>query len=240
MHELTEKIRFYLGTNEKILNEADLWIKRWLREKAKEICGVKRFWFDFDARDKYVNELLGLSAPSKPPKWNDCPSCEPEEEHLNYCQYPEGHECTCKPEKEAPNGDFTIESQVYIPGEKECIHCKTAFIFNPDWKCCPFCMNLRPVKEVPVGKSEWCEHIKTGSDQPYPTTLYYPNAHYRSIFDDDMFCAVCCAPRPKPKTLAEEFDDYIGAFTDDTWPKDWSRRLAVIAEAHFKESHDQA
>ena len=104
---------------------------------------------------------------------------------------------------------------------------------------CFACKKSHPVNTACVPqeeKREWCEHIVwydsrwARLNDAYKTNK---DMRYRYIERGQMFCQICGTPRPKSLSLAEKFNGLIGGFTTN-WPRDWSEKLAEIAEAHFK------
>ena len=82
MHELTERIRFYLVPSPKELDEADKWIRRYLSEKAKIIKDMHNHYEGHFDQDKKVLEILGLS-PSEVGESQTAHRCACGAEHLD-------------------------------------------------------------------------------------------------------------------------------------------------------------
>ena len=82
MHELTERIRFYLVPSPKELDEADKWIRRYLSEKAKIIKDMHNHYEGHFDQDKKVLEILGLS-PSELGESQTAHRCACGAEHLD-------------------------------------------------------------------------------------------------------------------------------------------------------------
>ena len=82
MHELTERIRFYLVPSPKELDEADKWIRQYLSEKAKIIKDMHNHYEGHFDQDKKVLEILGLS-PSEVGESQTAHRCACGAEHLD-------------------------------------------------------------------------------------------------------------------------------------------------------------
>lgn len=161
MHELTEKIRFYLGPSPKELDEADCWIQRWLREKANEIVNTHKSSIDSvgnighqPVMSDSINKILGLTNPSPEPEYKYT------YKQFGYCaEHKTVHETTnckqtpLKPEKEYEQdwckhikADY-CKGHLEWSGEEYCApYFNRNYFLGKDINFCPICGTPRPTR----------------------------------------------------------------------------------------------
>src|SRR3990167_3345413 len=147
-HPLTNKIWLnYMPVRPHDKDKDDKIITDYLREKSKEIrnsYGIS--WGSNKVGTRFLDEILGLSLDGKIA-------------HTTGCQFPEGHECSCKPEKpkETPTwcehmyhcwekNQSTRRQEVYalMSAYHSCNGTDIGIRTTENWEFCPICGTPRP------------------------------------------------------------------------------------------------
>ena len=97
-------------------------------------------------------------------------------------------------------------------------------------------------------QSAWCSHVVLDEEGEYWIPLGEESRAQIKVQKEYQFCPICGNPRPTPKTLAEKFGEERCYLLPDAENPDRNktgkltsstiRRLADIAEQHFKESNE--
>jgi len=84
-------------------------------------------------------------------------------------------------------------------------------------------------------KEQWCKHIEYGQYSPMckPDYRFKDEDSVTYLTTSWNLCPICGTPRPKEKTLAQKFREYLPYAGSDMY-----EGLARIAEDHFKRTKD--